>query len=328
MLKLRNHFLVLLIALSPVISFAQSDNSAIFRFLETTPSARAAALGGNHVGIYEANSSLVYLNPAYLTPETSKMISASFVNYLSDARFGFANGAYHFEGVGTLGFGIRFAGYGDMDLLDESGNDLGDFNANDLALTTALSTKLTDKLSAGAGFDFIHSSYHIYNSTALSASGGLYYIDRDSRFSAGLSFRNLGEQLSYFNGSREDLPFDVSLGISKKPEKFPFQINLTLRQLNNWDMRVYGEDSTPGFLDNAFRHVILGGEAALGQNFHFRLGYNRYLHEQTKTDRTIDLAGVGIGIGMNIKGIIVDISRSSYSRVGGILQISVRSQLR
>ena len=211
---------------------------------------------------------------------------------------------------------------------DESGNDLGGFNANDLSLTTALSTMLSERLSAGASVDFIHSSYHIYSSTAIAASGGIYYKNIENRFSAGLSVRNVGDQISYYNGVRENLPFDVSFGISKKPEFFPFRLNLTLRQLNNWDLRVYGESEKPAFLDNLARHVIFGGDAAIGDNFNLRFGYNRFLHEQAKTGQTIDLAGVSVGVGIRIKSLIFDVSRSSYSKVGGVMQLSLRSQLK
>jgi hypothetical protein len=307
---------------------AQSGNSSIFRFLETTPNAKAAALGGNHAGLFDADVSLFHLNPAYLTPESSKSVSATFVNYLADVRIGFANGAYDLKNIGTLGIGIRYAGYGDMNEYNENGENLGSFRAGDLAFSTALSTKLSEKLSAAAGVDFIHSSYHTYSSSAITASGGMYYIDRENRFSAGLSFRNLGDQLSYYNGVGEDIPFDVSLGISKKPENFPFQLSLTLRQLNNWNMKVVGETKDPDVFNNIARHAILGGEAAFSDNFKLRLGYNHFVSQQVNSDAALNLAGVSIGVGLNIKGIGIDLSRSSYSDIGGVVQISVRSQLR
>ncbi len=318
--------LLILFFCSDIVS-AQTNNSSIFRFLDITPSAKLAGLGGNHVGLFEANSSVFYLNPAYLTPATSKNVSATFVNYLADSRIGFANGAYNIKDIGTLGIGLRYAGYGELDELDENGTRLGSFNASDISLTTGLSTMLNEKLSAGAAVDLIHSSYQNYNSSAITASGGIYYLDKETNFSAGLSFRNLGDQIDYYNGFREDIPFDISAGISKKPEKFPFHLHLTLRQLNNWDLRVPGESETPAFLDNLFRHVIFGGEASFSENFKFRLGYNRLLHEQTKTNDSFDFGGVSLGVGLKIKGINIDMSRSSYSSVGGIVQISISSQL-
>lgn len=307
--------------------YAQSSNSQIYRFLEITPNARAAALGGNHIALFEGSSALFYLNPAYLTPESSRTFSATFINYLADARIGFANAAYHFPSVGTVGVGVRYAGYGDMTHYDEQGNDLGSLRAGDLSLITALGTQLSSKLSAGAGVEYIYSSYHNYISTAITANAGLYYLNSDQNFSAGISVRNLGDQLSYYNETREEIPFDVSVGFSKKPEHFPFHLNITFRRLNDWDLRVYGENETPAFFENLTRHIIFGGEAALGDNLTLRLGYNRYAHEQARTNENFDLAGASIGVGIHVKGLVVDISRSSYSKVGGMVQLSVRSQL-
>lgn len=327
MKSIYNPICLLIISLISISGYSQTNNSTIFRFLDITPSAEAAALGGNHVGMFEPNSSLLFLNPAYLTPSLSGTISATFVNYLSDSKIGFANGAFDLKKIGTLGVGIRYAGYGIFDELDESGNKLGSFNANDLSLTTALSTQLSNTLSAGAGVDLIHSSYHTFNSTAVTVSGGLYYLNIENDFSAGLSIRNLGDQIDTFNGVREEIPFDISLGFSKKPENFPFRLNLTLRQLNNWGMKVAGETENPSIFDDLFRHVIFGGEATFSENFALRLGYNRLLHEQTKTNESFDFAGVSIGFGLKVKGLDIDLSRSSYSRIGGIIQISIRSQL-
>ena len=328
MKKVLGLFYVLIFSFATISGTAQTNNSTIFRFLEVTPSADAAALGGNHVALFDANSSLFYLNPAYLTPSTSKTVSATFVNQLSDVRIGFANGAYDIKDVGTLGIGIRYAGYGDFEVLDENGVSSGSFRAGDLALSTALSTQLSEKLSVGVAVDFIYSSYHTYNSSAITTSGGVYYNNPEKRFSTGITFRNLGDQLDYYNGVREEIPFDISAGISKKPEYFPFQVSLTFRRLNDWDMKIAGESTDPAFIDNLFRHVILGGEAALSKNFVLRLGYNRLLHEQTKTSDSFDLAGVSIGVGLTIKGLGVDLSRSSYSDLGGIVQISIHSKIK
>ncbi len=324
---LRLNLVVILALVLASYSLAQTSSSSIFRFLEISPSARTSALGGNHVALFEPTVSEFYLNPAYLNPTSSKTVSATFVNYLADSRTGFANGAYHIDKVGTLGLGIRYTGYGSLDEYDESGTRLGSLNAGDIAFTSSLSTDLSPKLYAGASVSFIHSSYHTYNSSALTASGGLYYLDSDKDFSAGLSFRNLGDQIDYFDGFRETIPFDISAGISKKPENFPFHLHLTFRQLNTWELDVVGETETPNFAETLFRHVIFGGEASLGENVKLRFGYDRLLHEQTKTNDSFDLAGVSIGLGVRIRSLIIDMSRNSYSDIGGVVQISLRTQL-
>lgn len=306
---------------------AQSNTSSVFRFLDVTPTARTAGLGGNHVGLYNADFSLIHLNPAYLNADASGSISASYVNFLSDANMGFTSGAFTFDKLGTVAAAIRFLGYGEFDQLDENGNDLGNFNAGDLALTGAYSLQIAKNLNAGVALDLIYSSYADFRSSAAAVSGGLFYQDTTSHFSAGISIRNLGGQLSAFDDRREPLPFDISVGVTKKPEAFPFQLSLTLKRLNDWDMRAVGETEKPAFMDNLFRHVLFGGETYFGENVTVRLGYDYYLHELTKTGNDFDLAGISFGLGINVKSVQVDLSRNSYSRLGGITRISLKTDL-
>ena len=327
MVKFRNNicFLLLFLIISPNI-FPQTTNNEVYRFLEVSPSARVSALGGNHVAIFNGTSSLMHLNPAYLDNSSTNIVSATFVNFLSDAKYGFVNYAVHYKNLGTIGVGIRYAGYGDLTEYDINGVDVGTLNTGDFAFSSSISTELTNNLRAGVGLDYIYSKYGKYNSSALLGNAGLYYINTENRFSAGIAIRNLGDQLNYYNKTREDLPFDLSIGFSKKPEKFPFQISVTLRRLNDWNLRVSGEESSPNFVDQLLRHILLGGEAALGKNFALRFGYNKWQYDQTKIKENFDFAGVGIGIGINLKKVEVDISRMSLSDIGGVVQISVRTK--
>ena len=324
---IRVAFTVFLIFLMTDGSFAQSGTSNVFRFLEVAPTARVAALGGNHTGLYNGDFSLIHTNPAYLNASSSGSVSASYMNILGGANMGFTSGAYHMENIGTFAAGIRFMGYGELDRLDESGNQLGNFRANDMSLTTAYSLPIAKNFQAGAALDIIHSSYDEYKSTALAVSGGFFYQDTARHFSAGIAIRNLGGQLTAFDERREPLPLDLSVGMTKKPEAFPFQLSLTLRRLTDWDLRTAGETQSPSLANNILRHAFIGGEAYLGDNFAFRLGYDHYLHEQMKTSSNFDLAGFSIGVGFTIKDITFDFSRNSYSKLGGLTRLSVKTRL-
>lgn len=320
--------LSLLIVLATVqLTVAQSNTSSIFRFLDVSPTARVAALGGSHVGLYDGDFSLMQLNPAFLDSNSSGSVSASYINLLADANMGFTSGAFDLGKAGIFGAAVRYVGYGEFDRLDENGQKLGNFNANDIAITAAYSLYMRENLRIGAGIDLIHASYASYKSSAIAFSGGLFYQDAKNHFSAGLSIRNAGGQLTAFASDREPLPLDISLGFTKKPEAFPFALSFSLKQLNKWDLRIFGETTKPSFTDNLFRHILFGGEAQLADNMQIRLGYDHYLHEQTKTDRTIDLAGVAFGIGFNVKNITIDLSRNSYSKLGGITRLSLRTDL-
>ncbi len=324
---MRLFFLCLTFVFLAHTGLAQTNNSTVFRFLDVSPTARSAALGGSHVALYNADFSLLHLNPAYLNSKSSGSISASYINFLGDANMGFTSGTYTFGRLGTVGAAIRFVGYGEFDHLDEHGNQLSTFQANDLAFTGAYSIPITPLLTAGAGLDFIYSSYFNYKSSAVAVSGGLFYQNPETHFSAGVAFRNMGTQLTAYRHRHEPLPFDVSIGITKKPEAFPFQLSLTLNKLTDWDVRTAGETEKPDLINNIARHVIFGGEAKLGQNAAFRLGYDHYLHEQTKTGKDFDLAGIAFGVGFTVKSIVIDFSRNSFSSLGGITRLSIKTQL-
>lgn len=306
---------------------AQSDVSTIFRFLDITPNASVSALGGNHTGLFNGDFSSFHINPAYLFGADNGQVSASFVNLLADSKMGFTNGTFQINENNQIGLGIRFLGYGDFKTLDKDGNELGDFNAIDLAVSGAYATKISPNWRGGISLDLIHSSYEQYKSSALAFSGGIYYKNEAEHFSFGAALRNLGTQLSTYANIREPLPLDLSVGISKKPENFPAELSLTLRRLNDWDMRIVGENQKPGLFDNAFRHVIFGGKFDFGESFHVRLGYNRYLHELNKTKENFDFAGVAMGVGFTVKEMIIDISRNSYSETGGVVQLSIKTTL-
>ena len=312
---------------APFFAKAQSNNSTVFRFLDVTPSAYSAALGGNHAGLFNPDFSLYHTNPAYLSGSNTGDISASFVNYLADSRMGFLNTALKLDASQILGFGIRFMGYGDFQSLDEDGNNLGNFSAIDLALSGAYSYLISERWSVGGELNYIYSSYEQYKSSAVAGTAGLHYQNTEAHFSFGAVVKNLGTQLTTYNGLMEPLPLDISIGVAKKPVGFPAELSFTMRRLNHWDMRIFGEESKPAFIDNIVRHAVFGGQFFLSENFKFRLGYNHYLHELNKTSDNFDFAGMSLGVGFKVKEFIIDLSRNSYSKSGGVVLLSIKTKL-
>jgi len=315
-----------IILASPLL--AQSNSSSVFRFLDVPPNARAAAMAGNHVALFDADFSLFQVNPAYLNGSSSGRVSASYVNYLADANFGFASGAWHMKDIGTIGAGIRYSSFGEFDRLDEQGNKTGTFNANDIALTLGLGRQLLPKLRAGVSADLIYSSLDSFNSSAAALSAGIIYENPDQELTVGAAIRNAGAQFSTFNGRQEPLPLDIAVEATHRPEKFPVRVSLMLRRLNDWDLRIPGETSKPDFTDNLFRHVVAGGEILFTEHFIFRMGYNQFQHELLKTRENFDLAGTGFGLGIKVNRFFIDISRSSFSELGGIFQLSIKTRIK
>ncbi|MCH8523929.1 MAG: type IX secretion system protein PorQ [Balneolales bacterium] len=309
------------------VALSQYGGTSVFRFLNVPVSPQSAALGGLPVSLTHANPSQIHNNPAFLNRTHSGMISATWSRYLTESDFGLLTGAWHLPNVGTLGGGIRYLNYGEFDRIDASGTQQGTFNAYDFALKLSLSRTYAEILQYGVGIDFIQSSYDSFSSGGIAFSGGILVTLHNAETSFGLSFVNLGTQLSTFDGIREALPFDLRAGATHKLEHLPLRLSITAHSLNRWEMRVPSDDNSPDFTTNLFRHIALGGEFLFSQNFHVRLGYNQFLHDELRTERTIDMAGFGFGVGINIKGIGVEFSRNSYSEMGHLFKLGIQTRL-
>ncbi|MCH8494966.1 MAG: type IX secretion system protein PorQ [Balneolales bacterium] len=305
---------------------AQYGPRATYRFLNIPISAQAAALGGVPISLIEANPAQMHANPAFLNSSTSGSVSATWARYLSEVDMGNISGAYHRPGIGTFGVGLRYLNYGDFEQIDASGNNLGSFSANDFALKLAFAREYLDLIQYGIGVDLIHSSYESFTSSGFGVSGGVIVNLADEQTSFGLSFVNLGSQFTTYDGTPENLPFDLRAGVSRKLQYLPLRLSLTAHSLHRWDMTTPNDTEEPGFASNFFRHLTIGGEFLFSDNFHFRLGYNQYLHDELKTDRRIDLAGFGFGVGITVKSIGFEISRTSYSEMGHLLQLGLQTR--
>ena len=86
---------------------AQVPSTEIFRFLRISTSAEMAGMGGDHVGLWNADGSAFFANPAYLSSSDHGSASLSFVNYFADARYSNLHYAYYIEELGTIAAGVQ-----------------------------------------------------------------------------------------------------------------------------------------------------------------------------------------------------------------------------
>lgn len=309
------------------VSAQHANLDATYRFLNIPSSPRMAALGGSNAALPRANVSQFFVNPAYLSQSSHGELSASYLNHIADINMGFASTAWNIRDYGMLGVGVRYMNYGDITHTNASGENLGSINTHDMAFNVGFGHQYTENLHIGGAFQFIHSSYHEYRSSGLALSAGIFYDFLDDLTWAGLTVNNLGTQLSYYDETKESLPIDLRASVTRKLQYLPVRISATAHSLNRWKMISYNDDDSPDFTDNLLRHLIGGAEFVFTENFHFRLGYNHYLHEETKSDSRIDFGGFSYGIGINIKGFQFDISRNSYSDIGKLTQLGIQYQL-
>ena len=301
---------------------AQPAGLTGFPFLRLEPSARAAALGGSFTAVYGDDVNALFYNPAILNEEMHGVLSASYLNHLSDLNAGFVAYGRHMDRWGTLAVGLRYMNYGSFERADETGaRDGTTFGASDVALSLGWARTYYDWLRYGASIQGIFSGIDSYSAGALAFDAGVLAYWPDRALSASLTIHNTGWVLSSFGDLADELPFDLRLGLTKKLAHLPLMITLM-----GYNLHELGEGEG-SFTSETLRHLAVGTEFQFSSAFNLRLGYNHRRHEELKTNSRIDLAGVGLGFGLKVTRFRFDYAYNAWSALGGLHQLTVRTVL-
>ncbi len=310
-----NSVIFLALSLAGIIIFPipciATDNSA-YVFLRNDASARAAALGGSFVSIVNDPNGL-FANPAVIGTLDSRQISFGFFKNIADINAGTASYGQHIEDFGWVGGGIQYVNYGSMTQTDELGNPLGTFSASDLALTVNYSNLMYENLTYGINTKFIFSSIAEYRSSAIAFDIGFLYTVPEKLLTFGISATNIGRQMSSYIDTREGLPFNISLGVSKRLEHLPLLVCFNLHRLNDADL---------SFSDH-LKSFSIGGEFTLSSVVKVRVGYNNQRRQDLKLGTSSGMAGFSLGGGILVQGYTVDYAYNSFGAVGATHRISV-----
>ncbi len=311
---------LLLAALALSTARAQLAPSG-FSFLNLEASARSAALGGSFGAMYDDDINGMFYNPALLSELVDRQLSVSFLNHVGDIRAGIAAYGFQLGGLGQAGLGVRFMGWGDLTERDAAGEDIGSFNASDIAFTFGLARRFDDHVLLGANVHSIFSRIGDFNASALAADVGLLYHALDGGFTASASVHNLGFTLNSLGSVEDELPLDLRVAVSRKLRYLPLVVTVT-----GYDLQSIGEleSGATGF-DEAMHHVAIGGEFQFSEGFNLRVGYNHSRHEALKFKSRLDFAGFGFGAGIKVSRLHFDYAFSSWSSFGGLHQLTLRT---
>jgi Uncharacterised protein family (UPF0164) len=320
----------------------------VFQFLSLPVSSRITAMGGAQIAVKDDDPVFAAANPAALNPMMDGHIAINHNFFLSDIQHGYVAYAQHLEKLGfTVQGGLQYIKYGDIDRADEFGNIQGKVKASETAFTLGGARALTGRISLGLNLRLAVSTLDVYQASALLADAGLMYADTIKRVTVGLVIRNAGAQMATYNETREPLPLDVQLGITKRLRHLPFRFGVVAHHLTDWDIRyndpnaenedvlLFGdekptENKGSAAIDNFFRHLIFNGEFLLGKNegLRFRLGYNHLRKRELTVRNYRSLAGFSGGIGIKIKRFRVDFGYASYHLAGGVVHLGIGTNLK
>jgi hypothetical protein len=257
------------------------ESNAVYNFLNLPHSAKASALGGINISRIQPDLGLAMYNPALLTSTMDSWLHLSVKPYLADIKqYDFSGAKYIEQKKIVLGWGVHFMDYGSVAITDISGNQMGNFRPNDYSLQLSAATSYIKNMHIGTTLKFIQSNFGLYKSNGLAMDIGLRYQPTSALSQVSVLIKNLGTQLKTY-GNKEELPFNLILGWTKKLENAPFQFSLTAEKLSLWNL-AYNDTSfnaqqgytNPGSLQNLFNHLILASEVFIGEQVSINLGYN------------------------------------------------------
>ena len=303
--------LCLLLLFLPLTLMAQGGESA-FNFLRLPYSSHVAALGGSNISAIDDDLSLSMHNPALLINTSDKTLDLSFMTYMSGSKVAGAafNKMFGERSAGAVA--ARYVDYGKFDGYTPDNIFTGTFRAMDIELDFIYCYLLSERWSGGVAGKFIYSQYESLNSLAIGVDLGLNYYNPETDFSASLTFKNLGGQVKTFEEKHEIMPIDIQLGFTKRLAHAPILLSATLTDLHRWKTADFynADGSKDNFGELLLKHLTLGADVLIGNNFYASVGYNYRMSRELSTGK--GLAGFSLGAGLHINKVKFG---ASYSKL-------------
>ena len=281
---------------------AQNDSQTSYTFLRLPLSAHAAALGGDNITMTDDDVMMMFHNPALITGTSVGTLGLQYMNYMSGCNN--VSAAYNMlvKEKWNIGIGIDYMGYGSIRHTDADNNDMGTYNASEMAFYGTLGYELASNLAGGISLKYVYGNISSYNSMAVAVDLGLNYYLTESEWSFGIAVKNLGGQIMAYDEKFEALPLDVQAGVSKRLIGSPVRLSATLSDLNHLDYK---------FLN----HLCLAAEFIISDEIYVGGGYNfRRADEMKVQEGTEGLsargAGLSFGGGINLEKIKINLAYS------------------
>ncbi len=321
-------------------SFGQVGGESVYQFLNISTSARQVALGGVVLTFTDDVNQPIW-NPAVINPELDRKLSVNYTSYLAGINIGSVSYAKVISRrFGTIHGSIKYLNYGTLVGADVQGNETGNFNASDIAVSVGYAFNLPwTNFYLGANIRLINSNIDHFASTGISTDIGLLYNNPYKDFVLTLVARNIGSQLKSFNGTIEKLPFTVALGGSYQLEHVPLKWYFTLNNLQKWNISVANPSNqivdlegnitheSVSFLGNTFRHFVVGAELFPKRAVNLRIGYNFRRSAELKLQNTRSFAGFSFGFGLKMNKMKLNYAYSKMHSASNVSTFSLQIDL-
>ena len=324
--------------------YAQIGGRGTYDFLNSTVSARVAALGGSMVPISDNDLQLTLFNPSLISPAMHHTMSLSYVDYFAEGNFASMQYGRSFEKLGNFTGGIQYNNYGKAVLTNEAGQVEGEFGLSDYTLIVGWGRQLDSNFSIGANAKIVGSQYESYSSFGMAVDVAGTYITK-SGWLMSLTARNIGSELKSFLPSNNNLmPFTMQFGVSKRLEHVPVRVMFLYDHIQKWDLTYVdannlnndidpitglhnSKNGIEKFGDKLMRHFIVGTELYIGKNLILRGAYNYKRRQELQIPDKAGMVGFSWGFGVRISKFNINYARATYHVVGSPNYLTINVNL-
>lgn len=309
--NLRHLILLAALAVAQLAMAGDGPTTTAYNFLSVPSSSHVYGLGGHNLTIIDDDINLIEQNPALLGPEFDHQVGINYMRYIGETNFA---GLRYGQGVsehGAFAAGIQYFGYGNIQGADIDGTMTGTFSASDMAISLTYSHDISEKWRGGITLKYLYSKYEDYTAGAVAADLGVNYYDPDHEFSASLVAKNLGGQIKKFNEYKDNLPWDIQLGVSKMLNMAPIRLHLTAYELARWSSPYYkiedvnnpnsGLIKKESFGSNLLRHLVFGVDVLPTNNLYLGIGYNYRMRTDMATYKRDFMSGLSVTGGLKVR---------------------------
>lgn len=341
----QNFILILvLMALLPGISNGQNNLWDGFTPFQSGSGGRNIALGKTNGGGTSTELSNWSVNPAQIHSLSWSNMALHSSFYPAGIRSFSLMGLVSRDSIWPIAAGLSMTSFGTTPRYDEDGNALGEFKAAVSQFSIGTARRIGEEWMLGVTMNYGWRTIDHYSSHVLHFGIGTVYQPND-QLGLGLSLTNLGYELLPFDEERFDLPVDLSLYMERELNYLPFTFFVKMQKLNLWNRMVYSNpfkfsdqnlnkdeeiSSRLGeFVQEFFRHLVVGGEFAFGkpEKLWLRFSYDHWRNQQLGIPGIRSLEGVALGFGIQLKPFRLDYAWERLYFDSGSHQISLAFRL-
>jgi hypothetical protein len=293
---------------------AQELQRTAFSFLNISPSARTAGLGGVNVSLTDRDAAAFMSNPAVVSDSLSGFGTVNYRFHVADIGHAAFTYLGNFGRAGMVGIGVDHFSYGKIEGYDPAGAPLTEFQASETAIIISKSHH-AGNFRMGASMKGAFASMAGYRSTGLMLDVGGVFLHPEKTWQVGMVLKNIGFMISDFTETSDSaLPIDLQIGGTIKPEHMPFRFSLTAYRLIQSRGVEYADNQpgSPGALKKVLRHFNFGAELLLHRNVNILAGYNYGIHQELRLENAGGSAGLSFGFSARIRSLEFVFSRSTY----------------